>query len=284
MEKLNSKFINFTAITAFISNSITRLLFSLIQFPVLQPNQTSDHCSFCRKPDPGAAPVQRLRVWTSRLCGLKGERPLLLRWVSHRTQDPLQPSRCPIYPFLSPQTAGSSASWTEEVPAPGEWRSLTRAPGAPSVMTAGTWTMPVWCAGSWAVEKPSMPRGLLTLGKGQGPSGWTTWTAQEKSPTCGGALPRAGGSMTADTRRTQGSSAQVRAAHCPQAGGGVGPWRAGVWTLRERCWKDQRRWLPPMEAVFPADVKTRRFNSSCISWDFGPFFSVVFPDRAVSYS
>ena len=61
-----------------------------------------------------------------------------------------------------------------EVSAPGEWRSLTRAPGAPSVMTAGTWTMPAWCAGSWAVEKPSMPRGLLTSGQDQGPSGWTT--------------------------------------------------------------------------------------------------------------
>ena len=45
---------------------------------------------------------------------------------------------------------------------------------------------------------------------------------------CGGALPEAGGGMTADTRRTRGSSAQVRAAQCPQFGGGVGPWRTGV--------------------------------------------------------
>ena len=166
----------------------------------------------------------------------------------------------PIVPFLSPQTADSSAWWTGVVPALGEWRSLTRAPGAPSVMTAGTWTMPAWCAGSWAVEKPSMPRGLLTSGQDQGPSGWTTWTAQERSPTCGGALPGAGGGTTADTRRTPGSSAQVCAAHCPQAGRGVGPWRTGVWALRERCWKDQRRRLPPMEPVFPTDMKTGCFH------------------------
>ena len=65
-----------------------------------------------------------------------------------------------------------------------------------------------------------MPRGLLTSGWDQGPSG-----LMEMSPTCGGALPGAGGSMTADTSRTRGSSAQVCAAHCPQAGGGAGPWR-----------------------------------------------------------
>ena len=44
---------------------------------------------------------------------------------------------------------------------------------------------------------------------------------------CGGALPGAGGSTTADTRRMRGSSAQVSTPHCPQAGGGVGPWRTG---------------------------------------------------------
>ena len=42
------------------------------------------------------------------------------------------------------------------------------------------------------------------------------------SPTCGGALPGAGGGTTADTRRPRGASAQVCAAHCPQAGGGGG--------------------------------------------------------------
>ena len=35
---------------------------------------------------------------------------------------------------------------------------------------------------------------------------------------CGSALPGAGGGTTADTSRTRGSSAQVCAAHCPQAG------------------------------------------------------------------
>ena len=143
--------------------------------------------------------------------GPTGQKMLLNPWGHH-----------PIVPFLSPQTADSSAWWTGVVPVLGEWRSLTRAPGAPSVMTAGTWMMPTWCAGSWAVDKPSMPRGQLTLGKGQGPSGWTTWTVQERSPTYGGALPGAGGGTTADTRRTQASSAQVCAAHCPQAGGGGG--------------------------------------------------------------
>ena len=224
-------------------------------------------CHCCKKPDSGAAPVQWLPVRTRGLWRLRGERPLLLRWGSHRTEDPSHsPDHRPIVPFLSPQTAGSSAWWTGAVPAPGEWRSLTRAPGAPSVMRAGTWTMPAWCAGSWAVEKPSMPRGLLTLGQDQDPSGWTTWTVQEMSLTCGGALPRAGGGMTADTSRTRGSSAQVCAAHCPQARGGVialekgrsEPWGKGAETLEKeassheaclssRC-EDEVLSLPPAAA------------------------------------
>ena len=116
---------------------------------------------------------------------------------------------CPIVPFLSPQTADSSAWWMGPGPAPGEWRSLTRAPGAPSVMTAGTWTMPVWCAGSWAVEKPSVPWSLLPLGRDQDPSGWTTCIVEEWSPTCGSALPGAGGGANAVMTRMQELSAQV---------------------------------------------------------------------------
>ena len=71
-----------------------------------------------------------------------------------------------IVPFLSPQIADNSAWWMGAVPAPGEWRSLTRAPGAPSVMTTGTWTMPAWCAGTWAVDKPS---GSAHFGAESGP-------------------------------------------------------------------------------------------------------------------
>ena len=115
----------------------------------------------------------------------------------------------PIVPFLSPQTSDSSAWWMGPGPVPGEWRSLTRAPGAPSVMTAGTWTMPVWCAGSWAVEKPSVPWSLLPLGRDQDPSGWTTCIVEEWSPTCGSALPGAGGNTTAVMTRMQELSAQV---------------------------------------------------------------------------
>ena len=173
----------------------------------------SYHC--CKKPDSGAAPVQRLPVRTRGLWSLRGERPLLLRWRSHRTEDPYPPCQCPVVPSLSPQTADSSAWWTEEVPAPGEWRSLTRAPGAPSVMMAGTWTMPAWCAGSWAVEMPSMPWGLLILGQDQGASCWTHWTAEERNPTCGSALPRAGECTTAVMRTMQESSAQVWSVYCP---------------------------------------------------------------------
>ena len=44
---------------------------------------------------------------------------------------------------------------------------------------------------------------------------------------CGGALPGPGGGTTADTRRMQGSSAQVCAAHCPQAGRGGGALKDG---------------------------------------------------------
>ena len=80
----------------------------------------------------------------------------------------------PRVQILAPQVADNSAWWTEVIPAPAEWRSLTRAPGAPSVMTAGTWMMPTWCADNWAVEKPSKPLSLLPLGRDQGPFGWAT--------------------------------------------------------------------------------------------------------------
>ena len=255
----------------------------LSEFPVVQPSQPSNHCCFFRKPDPGAAPVRPLCVWTSRICGLRGERPLLLRWGSHRTEDPSHsPRERPIVPFLSPQTADSSAWWTGAVTAPGEWRSLTGAPGAPSVMTTGTWTMPAWCAGSWAVEKPSVPRGLLTLGRDQGPSGWTTWTAQEMSPMCGGALPGAGGGTTADTRRTPGSSAQVSTPHCLQAGGGEGPGGRGS----EPCGRDAARTREggflPWSLSFQETWRRGAFISSCSIWQSGPF-SIVFPGRAFSH-
>ena len=80
----------------------------------------------------------------------------------------------PRVPFLFPQVADSSASQTGAVPAPGEWRSLTRVPGAPSVVTTGTWTMPAWCADNWAVEKPWKTLSLLPLARDQGPFGWAT--------------------------------------------------------------------------------------------------------------
>ena len=162
-------------VTAFILGSISRSLFSLIQFPVLHPsrlliivvssgNQTQvlPQCNDSMAEPPGSAASVESAPYCSGK-GPTGQKTLLNPW-GHR----------PIVPFLSPQRADSSAWWVEPVPVPGEWRSLTRAPGAPSVMTTGTWTMPTWCAGSWAVEKPSMPRGLLTLGQDQGPSGWTT--------------------------------------------------------------------------------------------------------------
>ena len=103
--------------------------------------------------------------------GPTGQKTLL----THCPLAPVTTRHHPIVPFLSPQTADTS-SWLMGggVTVPGEWRSLTRAPGAPSVMTAGSWMMPTWCVGSWAVDKPSMPRGLLPLGRDQGPSGWTT--------------------------------------------------------------------------------------------------------------
>ena len=96
--------------------------------------------------------------------GPTGQKTLLNPWGHH-----------PTVPILSPQAADSSAWWTGAVTAPGERRSLTRAPGTPSVMTAGTWAIPTWCAALLrAVEKPSMPWGLLTSERAQGPSGWTT--------------------------------------------------------------------------------------------------------------
>ena len=162
--------------------------------------------------------MQQLCVWSSRLCSLRGQHPQLLRCGSHSIEDPSPfPDQCPIVPFLSPQTADSSAWWMGEVAVLGEWRSLTRAPGAPSVMTAGTWTMPTWCASSWTVEKPSEPWTLLTSGREEGPSGWMIWNAQERSLMCGSALPRAGVGTIVIMEKMQESSAQVWSMYCPVA-------------------------------------------------------------------
>ena len=254
-------------------------------FKNFQPSQPSDHCCFCRKPDPGAAPVQLLPVWTSGLCGLRGERPLLLRWGSYRIEDPIHsPGHHPIVPFLSPQTADSSACWVKPVSAPEEWISLIRAPGAPFVMTAGTWTMPAWCADSWAVDKPSMPPDLLTSERDQGPSGWTTWSAQERSPTCGSALPGGGGDTTADTRKTRESFAQVSTPHCPQAGGGESPGGRGSEPWGRDVERTRVGGFLPLSLTFQQMRRRGAFTSSCSTWDSGLFFPAVFPGRAVSHS
>ena len=222
--------------TTFCLRLLTRV-FSTYLLPVLFSSYFSTSlfsCHWYKKPDPAAAPLQQLCVWTSRVGSLRGERPLLLRWGSHRTEDPSHsPGRRPIVPFLSPQTADSSAWWTGAVPAPGEWRSLTRAPGAPSVMTAGTWTMPAWCAGSWDVEKPWTPLSLPPSGGDQGPSGWMKWTAEERSPKCGGALPGDGSNTTAIIKKMQESSAQVWSVLCPQAEKMKSSKKAGAWSARQ---------------------------------------------------
>ena len=141
-----------------------------------------------------------------------------------------KPFPTPGVPFLSAQTADRSAWWTEVVAALGEWRSLTRALGAPSVMTAGTWTMPTCCAGSWAVETPWTPLSFSPSGGDQGPSGWMKWTAEERSPKCGGALPGDGSHTTAIIKKMQESSAQVWSILCPQAEKMESSKKAGVWS------------------------------------------------------
>ena len=132
-------------------------------FPILADFQPYySHCC-CKKPDPGACPNAKTPCLNQQ--ALKPQRRRRTRRLfSSPPPHPTPPHPTPprlhqhlIVTFLFPQAANSSAWWTAAVPAPGEWRSLTRAPGAPSVMTAGTWTMPAWCAGSWAVEEPSMP-------------------------------------------------------------------------------------------------------------------------------
>ena len=70
-----------------------------------------------------------------------------------------------------------------------------------------------------------MPRGLLTLGQDQGPSGWTHWTAEERNPTCGSALPGAGEHTTAVMTTMPESSAQVWSVYCPVMAEGKGPWK-----------------------------------------------------------
>ena len=79
--------------TTFCLRLLTRV-FSTYLLPVLFSSYSSTllfSCHWYKKADPAAAPLQRLRVWTSRVCSLRGERPLLLKWGSHRQENPSQP-------------------------------------------------------------------------------------------------------------------------------------------------------------------------------------------------
>ena len=166
-----------------MGNIICLTLLNRVIFPIFAHFRPYySHCCY-KKPDPDACRSAKTPFLNQQALQPQRRAPPTAQVRVPQDRRPFSPP-CPlapittrhhsIVPFFSPQTADSSAWWKEAVPAPGEWRSLTRAPGAPSVMTAGTWTMPTWCAGSWAVEKPSMPRGLLTLGQDQDPSGWAT--------------------------------------------------------------------------------------------------------------
>ena len=128
-------------------------LFSLFSFLFFN-HQHPDHCCFCRKPDPGAAPVQWLPVRTRRLCSLRGERPLLLRWGSHRTEDPLQPVTTPLSHFslLRQQTA----------PPGGRGRSLRRESGDP---WPGVLGHHLW----WRLGPGRCPRGVQAAGLWRSP-------------------------------------------------------------------------------------------------------------------
>ena len=91
-----------------------------------------------------------------------------------------------------------------------------------------------------------MPQSLPTSDQDQARSGWIMWTAQERSPICGSALPGAGESTIAGTMRMQGSSAQVCAAQCPLPGEEMGAFKdenlnPGVGERGQYRGKDQRR-------------------------------------------
>ena len=87
--------------------------------------------------------VQRLHIRTSRFCSLRGECLLLLRWGSHRTEDPYSPGQCPVSHFslLRQQTA----------PPHGRGWSLCR---RVEILNQGSWG--TICGYNWSINDARM--------------------------------------------------------------------------------------------------------------------------------
>ena len=109
------------------------------------------------------------------------------------------------------------------------------------------------------------------------------WTAEERSATCGGALPGAGGSTTVVMQRMLGSFAQVRSVHCPWAEEVESSKEVGVWSPDDRRWLSYRGLdIYPSSLRAHLSVRMGFLLSSCqslifiLQWSYLTEFNLLF--------
>ena len=272
-------------LTLFISDIITRSLFSLISISCSSTHQPSNHCCSYRKPDPGADPVQWLSVWTSRLCSLRGEPPLLLRWGPTGQQSFLMPPvNAPLSHFstLRQQTA----------PPGGRGRSLRRESGDP---WPGLLGHHLW----WRLGPGRCPRGVQAAGL------WRSPQCHEVCLLRGGIRAHLAGRPELHRKwvpRVEVPFPGLGSAHLQTQGGRGGHLLRSVlhtvhrlgegrtWSRGEReseSWgryteRIRERGFLAWSLSFQQTWRLGVFTSSCSSWRSSPFFSAQFPGKAIS--
>ena len=280
-----------------VSNSFLSpgLQHARLLYPSLFPGNScpSDRCYFCRKPDPGAAPVQRLPFWTNRLCSLRGQRPLLLRWGSYRTEDAShpQPPTTPTPAWVTAPLSNFSLLRQQTAPPGRRGRSLRRKSGDP---WPGLLGHHLW----WRLGPGRCPRGVQAAG---------LWT----SPQCHDVCSLWGRIRTHLAGRSELHRKGVSRVEVPfpglgaarlqtQAGRGGHLLRCGLHTVRRQgegwgpgrqeyeSWgidaeRTREEGFLPWSLCFQQTWRLSAFTSFWSSWESGPLFSAVFPGRAISY-